>query len=508
MGGSILKMASPALRLENLSKSFGAFKAIDGISWQVEAGEIHALVGMNGSGKSTLVKVLAGYHEPDAGSRLWLWDRPVPLPIRESERHGIGIIHQDLGLADDLTVAENIGLGVGYEAPGLRPIRWRQQVDRAAQALGAFGLGISPTARVRSLGRAERTAVALGRMMRRLSAFRGRNVLLLDEPTVAFDHDDVQRLFAVLRQVAGAGNAVVFISHRLPEVLAIADRVTVIRDGRLVQTTAPAATSTREVIELMLGRRLESFYPDRPPSGEGPVVLATRGLSGRRLCDVNLSLRAGEILGVTGLVGMGQDELPRLLIGQSRSTAGEILLHGEPVGSWDTAIARRRGVVMVPADRHREGLWLEADSVENVTLPVLSTFFRRGVLDHRGARTETDALLRRFRVSPPDPLRPARTFSGGNQQKIVMAKSLQRRPSVLILHQPTVGVDAGARREVLEHVCQVAMAGTAVLYVSTEYEELSHMCHRVLVFERGRVTAEIAEADVSERTILERCHLG
>ncbi len=501
-------MAAPALRLESLSKSFGHFKAVDGISWQVEAGEIHALVGMNGSGKSTLIKVLAGYHEPDAGSRVWLWDRPVPLPVRQSERYGIGIIHQDLGLADDLTVAENIGLGVGYDAPGLRPIRWRTQAERAAESLSEFGLGIPPAARVRSLGRAERTAVALARMTRKLSAHAGRSVLLLDEPTVAFDHGDVERLFAVLRQVAQAGNAVVFISHRLPEVLAIADRVTVIRDGRLVATTAPASTSTRAIIELMLGRRLESFYPERPPLGEGDVALAAHGLSGQRLSDVSFAVRAGEILGVTGLVGMGQDELPQLLAGQRRPRAGTIVLGGRPVGSWDTAAARRQGVVMVPADRHREGLWLEADSVENVTLPVLDRFFRRGLLDHRGALAETGDLLERFRVVPGDPLRPVRMFSGGNQQKIVMAKILQRRPRVLILHQPTVGVDAAARREILEFVCQAAAAGTAVLYVSTEYEELSHMCHRVLVFERGRISAEIPESDVSERTILERCHLG
>jgi ribose transport system ATP-binding protein len=503
-------MTAPALRLENVSKSFGTFKAIDAISWQVEAGEIHALVGMNGSGKSTLVKVLAGYHDPDPGSRLWLWGKPVPFPLRDSERHGIGIIHQDLGLAEDLTVAENVGLAVGYDAPGLRPVRWRQQAGRARQALEAFGLDIPPHARVFRLGRAERTAVALARMTRKLAALGGeRNVLLLDEPTVAFDHGDVERLFTVMRGAAAAGNAVVFISHRLPEVLAIADRVTVIRDGRLVATVSPGETSPEAVIELMLGRRLDTFYPERPPAArEAPVVLELRGLTGRRVRDVTLSVRAGEILGVTGLVGMGQDELPEFVSGLRTPPPGSLSVHGQPVRAWDTTLAQRQGVLTVPADRHRDGLWLEADCVENVTLPVIRQFFRKGRLDHRAAFRATEALLGRFGVVPRDPRRAVRTFSGGNQQKIVMAKTLQRQPKVLVLHQPTVGVDAAARREILDFVCQAAGAGCAVLYVSTEYEELAHMCHRVVVFENGRLTAEITGADVSERTILERCHLG
>ena len=498
----------PALRLEHLSKSFGSFRALDDISWQVEAGEIHALVGMNGSGKSTLVKALAGYHQPDAGSRLELWGREVPLPVRDTDQAGIGIIHQDLGLADDMTVVENVGLGSHYGTQGLRAIRWAREAREAADALSVFGLEVSPRTLIRDLGRGERTIVALARTLRRLKRHSSQSLLLLDEPTVAFDRGDVERLFRVMRQMADAGNAVVFISHRLSEVLEISDRISVIRDGQLAATVRPDETSTASMVELMLGRRLESFYPERPPAMTAPPVLELRDISGRRLRDVTLDLHGGEILGITGLVGMGQDELPEILAGTRRPRAGAMRLRGRPVERWTPGSVRALGMAIVPAERHREGLWLEADAVDNITLPVLRRYFRSGLLRHPAMRAAATQALGRYRVRPGDPDRLVRMFSGGNQQKIVMARALQDQPHVLILHQPTVGVDAAAKREILEIVCDAVRQGAGVLYVSTEYEELAHLCHRVLVFENGRIQYEISGQDVTEKEILARCHLG
>lgn len=496
-----------ALRLEHLSKSFGSFRALNDVSWQVEAGEIHALVGMNGSGKSTLVKVLAGYHGPDEGSRLELWGKEVPLPVRDSDQSGIGIIHQDLGLADDMTVVENVGLGSHYGTRGLRAIRWTREARETAEALEIFGLDIAPQTRIRELGRGERTIVALARTVRRLKKHNAQSLLLLDEPTVAFDRGDVERLFRVMRQMADAGNAVVFISHRLSEVLEISDRISVIRDGHLVATVRPDDTSTASMVELMLGRRLESFYPERPPATKSPPVLELREISGRRLQDVSLELHGGEILGITGLVGMGQDELTEILAGTRRPRAGAMRLRGTSMEHWTPASVQALGMAIVPAERHREGLWLEADAIDNVTLPVLRRYFRSGLLRHPVMRATTTEALGRYRVRPCDPDRIVRKFSGGNQQKIVMAKALQNNPHVLILHQPTVGVDAAAKREILEFVCEAVRQGAGVLYVSTEYEELAHLCHRVLVFENGRIQSEIS-GHVTEKEILARCHLG
>lgn len=498
----------PALRLEHLSKSFGSFRALDDVSWQVEAGEIHALVGMNGSGKSTLVKVLAGYHEPDAGTRLEMWGKDVALPIRSTDQVGIGIIHQDLGLADDMSVVENVGLGAHYGTQGLRPINWAKEAREAEDALSVFGLQVSPHTRIGSLGRGERTVVALARTMRRLSKDQTHSLLLLDEPTVAFDRHDVERLFSVMRRMADAGNAVVFISHRLSEVLEISDRISVIRDGRMVATVHPQETTTAAMVELMLGRRLESFYPERPAQTDADPILELRGLSGRRLRDVSFDLHAGEILGITGLVGMGQDEVPEILVGTRRPTSGTVQILGRAVRRWTPSSVRSLGLAVVPAERHRDGLWLEANAVDNMTLPVLWKYFRSGRLRHQKMRSSTVEAMGRYRVKPSDPERHVRKFSGGNQQKIVMAKTLQDSPRVLVLHQPTVGVDAAAKREILEFVCDAVRNGSGVLYVSTEYEELAHLCHRVLVFENGRISAEISGGEVSEQAILERCHLA
>jgi ribose transport system ATP-binding protein len=482
-------------------------QALAGVDLRIGAGEVHGLVGENGSGKSTLVKILSGYHAPDAGS-VRLWGRDVQFPVRSPRSYGVDVVHQDLGLVADMSVVENFSAGGGWSGRRWRPIRWGADRRRLRELSARFGLDVDPDRPVSELGPPERAMLAIVRAVRQLEDAHGRALLILDEPTAYLTTAEVDRVIGLMRSVREAGASVIFISHRLGEILEVCDRVSVLRDGHLVATADAASLTQAEVIRLMLGRDLGDFYPEKNAADATDVVLSAVGVSGHGVHDVSVEARSGEILGLTGLAGMGHDALIELMAGASTRSAGTLEVDGTRVAAPGVRPMLREGVVLVPANRQRDGVWLDATAIENASLPVLGRYFRRGVLRKREEAADTAAIMRRFDVRPPLPDRPVSAFSGGNQQKIVLGKWLQRDPRVLLLHEPTQGVDAGAKKEILEIVKGVAAAGAAVVIASAEYEQLASVCHRVLVLRDGRVESELAGADVTEDRILELCHAG
>lgn len=500
-------MAEPLLELRNCSKTFGGRPALRDVGLDVHAGEVHALLGQNGSGKSTVIKVLAGYHAPDPGASLKVHGEEVSLPIPpgRARRKGLAFVHQDLGLAEDLTVLEN--LRVGRFDPGLGwRIRWRFERQWAKKLLQRFDLDCSPDTRLGELREIERALIAIARGFGDLTAAGAGGVLILDEPTAYLPHDSTEQLLDAIKAAAAGGVGVIFVTHRLREVHAIADTVTVLRDGRPV-TTEPAAGLTEAALaQRILGFRLDELYPlDHEPTGQ--IALQAKAIRGEDMHPVTFEVREGEVLGVTGLVGMGWERIPYLLFGAEGDASGRLRIGDQErdVSQITPSQAMAAGLALLPADRGRDGAADVATVAENLSLPTLGRYFQGGRLRHRRERERVRELLEAYDVHPREPRAPFSTLSGGNKQRVLIAKWFETRPAVLLMHEPTHGVDVGARQQILEHVGTAAREGQAFLIASAEYEDLGHLCDRVLVFRDGRAVAELAGASLTHDRILEQC---
>ncbi len=493
-------MSAEALRLHGLSKAFGPVRALDDVSLSVRRGEVHGLIGANGSGKSTLVKILAGYHVPDAGA-VRVWGAGVPLPIADASRYGIATIHQDLGLIDELSVTENV---VGSTGFGGRRIKWRTQHARVHALLERLGIDVDPRADIEAIGRGQRTLVAVARAICEMEAHSGdQHLLITDEPTSALSSSEAGALWDLLRRVTENGGAVLFISHHLNEVRRMCDRVTVLRDGR-VATSGDALTEDA-MVEAMLGTAYEA--PELTTSKKGDAVLQVRGLAGDGIADVTFDVAAGEIVGVTGLLGMGQERLPSLLAGHRTPEQGSVAVDGRALPLGDAHRALAAGLAMVPADRQREGLWRDGSVAEN--LGVVGRFWRRGRYDRGLERRSAAVLAERFGVVPRDPETRITALSGGNQQKVLLAKWLQTSPRVVLLHEPTQGVDVAAKGEIHRLVREFAdREGAAVCLVSSDHEETADTCDRVLVMSRGRLAGALTRPHVTPQRILAMANGG
>lgn len=497
----------PALEFTNLSKTFGSTRALDGVDLVLRRGEVHGFVGRNGSGKSTLIKVLSGYHVPDPGATLRIGGQPIDLPIESAEaaRQGLSFVHQDLGLLPEMTVLENVRVGRYTTGAGWR-IPWRAEHRLVADALERFGVKVSPNTLVNDLRAVDRALVAI---VRGLIDLEGHNdgILVLDEPTAYLPRDSVEQLFSTVRAVAKEGTTVMFVSHRLPEVMDLTDRTTVIRDGRIVATLNTADSTDEELIEHILGGKLDDFYPEaHNPTAK--VAMTMTGLSGAVATDVDLTVHSGEIVGLTGIAGAGYDEVPYLIFGAAPASAGQLSIGTKTfdASGMTPLVAMRAGMALLPGDRARTGGVGEFSLTHNVSLPVLDRFFSGGRLRHKKERSRVAELLAGYTVQPNLPEMLMGQLSGGNQQKALLAKWLQREPPVLLLHEPTQGVDVGAKADVFERLKDAADAGSAVLYCSAEYEDLAQMCDRVLVFQDGRVIAELSGAELTEDRLVEQCY--
>lgn len=496
---SATPLLTSALRVRNVSKTFGAQRALSGVDLEIACGEIHALVGQNGSGKSTLVKILAGYHEPDPGAAAEIAGQPFTLGSATATRAaGMRFVHQDLGLVERMSAADNFRLSRGGRS--LVCLRRRAERADARRAFAGLGYDIAPAALVSSLSDSERTAVAVARA---LDHFESVPLLVLDEPTASLPGPEVERLFAALRRVAAGGTAILFISHHLDEVLGLADQVTVLRDGHRVGTVHAGELSHDSLVELMLGRQLmttSALHERLQHEDHRPPRLVTRGLFGQSVRSVDLEVRPGEVLGVAGLTGSGRDELAGLLTGRL-PRGGEVRIDGNVVAPGDPKAAIAAGICYVPADRAVQGLLPKGTVRENLTLADLSPFWTKGLLRSRAERRETERWVGALDVRPPQTETLVTQLSGGNQQKVVMARWLRVSPSLLVLDEPTQGVDVGSKADIHQLVEEAAARGSAVVVCSTDADELARLATEVVVLRRGRLAARLAGSEINTAQI-------
>ena len=487
----------PLLAIGHLSKTFEGQVALRDVSLAIQAREIYGLVGHNGSGKSTLVKVLAGYHKPDPGATLTIAGRDIHAGSSGSSQ--LRFIHQELGLIPTLSAAENLAIGGGgFRTDRLHRIRWAEQKAFARKSIGRFGLDIDVTRTVAALTPGERTVVAIARALAEWDEQGG--LLVLDEPTAALHPREVDVLLASVRHVAAAGGAVLFVSHRLEEVLSIADRVGVLREGTLVAEGPAKDFSPEDLVTLIAGREISAMHPEPRPLRDD-TLLSVRGLGGGTIAHLDFDLHEGEILGIAGLLGSGREELANILWGSPPPARGTISVGGRVVASPSPRAAMDAGMAMLPGDRVRS-LIANFDVRENLTLPLLRPFWRRGRLNRRAEHTEAREWVGRMDVRPPVLNRRVVQLSGGNQQKVALGKWLRIDPRVLLLDEPTRGVDVGAKAEIYRVIKETAERGTGVVVCSTEAKEIATLCDRVLVLADGVQAAELSGAAVDESNIV------
>jgi ribose transport system ATP-binding protein len=491
------------LEMRGISKRFGGVQALNHVDFDLKAGEVHIVVGENGAGKSTLMKILAGAHPADAGDIL-LGGRPVEIATpSDALRLGVAIVYQEFALAPALTVAENIYLA--HEPLRTRPgiIDYRTMNAQAAALLSRLNCQVPPTAVVQTLGTAQMQLVEIAKAM----AFRSR-ILILDEPTAALSEGEIDHLFSVIRQLRGEGVSIVYISHRLEEFEHIGDRITVLRNGRKVETLSMGEATIERLVRSMAGRDVKELFP-KQPARIGQPVLRVKGLTvGKHLIDVSFELRAGEILGVAGLVGSGRTTLCRALFGLERIDRGQVWLDGKEITELPPTKAIEAGIGLVPEDRKAQGLALNLTLRHNVALPSLRRISRWFGLDLAAERALAGRQVDRMRIQSWSIEQLAGELSGGNQQKVVLAKWFAANSRVLVLDEPARGVDVGAKAEIFRIISESAAEGRAVLMVSSYLPEILGMADRVLVMYRGRLVADLPATGLTQERIIHLASVG
>jgi ribose transport system ATP-binding protein len=484
------------LAVEGLECRFGATLALRGVDLFVRPGEVLALLGENGAGKSTLIKILAGVQRPTAGTIRVGHDLfPHGLTSDQARAHGLAFVHQDLGLLESLSVAENIAHVAGFRRSfGL--ISWRRQLALARELLVRWEIDIDPATPVRQLEAAQRSLVAVARALATDAA-----VIVFDEPTASLPRHDVELLYGAVDRLRAAGVAVLYVTHRLGEVMRLADRAAVLRDGELVGTRPVRETTEQELVELIVGTKLEGAAA--APAAGRDELLTLRALSGPGADGVTLALRRGEILALVGLVGAGHRAVGRMVVGADPATGGEMRLNGALYRPRDPREAQRRGVVYVPGDRQAEASFPTLDTGMNFSL---RDRLRTAFASVRKEHTAAGRTFEEWRVVPSTPTATFATLSGGNQQKVVLAKWLTPRPDVLVAEEPTAGIDVGTKSAVYDRLAEVARAGTAVLLVSSDGDEVAMIADRAIVFGHGMPTAELGRSELTPARIAQACY--
>ena len=498
---------APRIELRGIRKAFPGVQALDGVDLVLCEGEVHALVGENSAGKSTLIKVIGGVYRADEGTYLVDGKPNVVSDPRSAADAGIRVVHQELELVPDLSVAENVFFGRLPVRGGIR-VDWRRLEQDTRAALDQVGLDVSPRVKVRRLGIAQQQLVEIARALshqaRSLTARElEARVLVLDEPTSALSPAEIDGLFVLLRQLRDAGVAMLYVSHKLDEIRALADCITILRDGTHVSTDEAGDLDEREIIRRMVGRQLDGAFP-RSQRTAGDVALAVDGLTTEHVRDISLSVRSGEVVGVSGLMGAGRTELLRGILGADRRLAGRVHVRGKALGADATWRARAAGLGLVPEDRRAQGIFPLLGVMHNASIACLRQFSRTKMWLQAAVETrETGRVVERMRVRTPSLQQPVALLSGGNQQKVLLARWLLKRDmAVLFVDEPTRGIDVGARFEIYRLLDELAGEGLGILLVSSEMEELLGLCDRIYVMKGGRITEEMTAAEASQERLL------
>lgn len=490
------------LFLEHITKRFGPVLAINDVSLTIDRGELHALVGENGAGKSTLMRILSGVHRPDAGRVVIDGEEVTVFDPQHSRQRGTAMVHQELSLAPNLSVAENI-----FAAPKSRParfgmLRWSEMRRRAAELIELFGAHIEPSATVAELPMGLRQVVEIAKALAAQP-----KVLILDEPTSSLEESETERFLDYLRKLKSSGLTILYTSHRMAEVFSLADRISVLRDGKLVATSRTAETTLERVIAQMVGRELLLDLRARAESSAGDVLLRVKGLTKRgQFEDVSLELRAGEILGLAGLVGAGRTESMQALVGFRSRDAGAVEVGGRPVQISSPFDALRAGIIYLPEDRKREGLFLEHSVAANIIAASLPSYAVKGFVSRPRATAAATRLSRDLDIRSRGIEAPAQSLSGGNQQKVLVAKALATGPRVLIVDEPTRGIDVAAKAEIHQILRRFAAEGGGVILISSDLPELLAISTRILVYYEGRIVADVPAAEATEEKVMHYAH--
>jgi ribose transport system ATP-binding protein len=496
-----------SVRVAGVSKAFGMTQALDDVSFSVTPGSVHTLLGGNGSGKSTLIKILAGVESADAGE-LEVGGTSFDLPrMTPAEAAGAGLhfLHQQRSTYADLSVSENLAIGRGYPTGRGFRIGWRRLRRWAAELLERFDVPAHPDQPLGELGPATQTMVGIAGLLHDQEG-ASDGVLVLDEPTAALPAAEVDLLLDALTRYARAGQTILYVTHRLEEVTAIADKATLLRDGRLVDTVEPRSLTHDRLVELMMGQAVDRIARSASDRTEGAVVVELEGVSAGAVQGIDLQVRAGEIVGVAGLLGSGRSSLLKALFGLVPLSAGRILVDGVPRALRAAHAAMDAGIAYVPEDRLRDGAFPQLSLRENVSLTVLERYWRHGVIQRRAERHDASVQLEEFMVKPPLPEAPLASLSGGNQQKVVLARSLRSDPRLLLLDEPSQGVDVRARVEIYEVVKRAVDAGTAVMLASSDFDELAALCDRVVVLRKGRIAGELQGPELDNDALNRLAH--
>jgi ABC-type sugar transport system ATPase subunit len=488
-------VAESAVRFEGVTKFFPGVQALHDVTLEVAAGSCHALCGENGAGKSTLGKILAGIYSPDGG-RLFVHGREARFGSpRDALAAGVGMVHQELAFCDNLSVAENLCLGA---LPSRRGLVVHEEMERRAAAmLAEIDAGLDVRRRLGELTLAQQQVVQIA-----AAVGSGARIIIFDEPTSSLSHHEAERLFVLIGRLKQRGVTCIYVSHRMPEVFSLCDTVSVLRDGKLVATRSTAQLTEADVVQMMIGRPLAEYFPTHSSLLGDEVLRAESLTSPGKFQQVSFTLRAGEVLGLAGLQGAGRSEVACALFGLEHLAGGSIYVRGARVRIGDADKAIRYGIGLVPEDRKRQGLVLSETALHNTSLPTLSRLSRLTWIFRAKERRETRVLFDRLRVRTPSLDAVVAGLSGGNQQKVVLAKWLAARPSVLILDEPTRGVDVGAKAEIHALIGELAKGGTAILVISSELPEVLTLSDRILVLREGRLVGELSRAEANQERLL------
>ncbi len=488
-------MAEFVLEMNHIAKSFPGVKVLDDVTLRIRAGEVHALMGENGAGKSTLMKILMGIYTADAGELVFDGQPFTVRNPRDAMDRGIAMIHQELNPILDMQVYENIYIG-REKKRGMLLDRKTMQKETAA-LLKKLGIGISATAYMRDLSVAQCQLIEI---VKAISI--DAKVIVMDEPTSAITDREVDTLFTQIRRLRSEGVAIIYISHKMDEIFTICDTITVLRDGKFIGTDAAAHMTNEQLIRMMVGRDITEVFP-KAQAQIGETLLEVRGLSmGNRVRDVSFTLRRGEVLGIAGLVGAGRSELVETIFGMRRKSAGEIRIGGKPVRLDTPAHAIAHRLALITEDRKCTGLNLEGTVAENITLVDLKRLFPSGLIDRTKEKSIANRYIREMSIKTPGPDQLVGNLSGGNQQKVVIAKWIETAPDIIILDEPTRGIDVGAKRDIYLLIGEMVKAGKAVIVISSEIPEVMGLSDRILVMAEGRVTGEVARSAFSQERIM------